>query len=75
MVGEPPWGCASDAMNRPHADRTLGGPLGRWQPESGAEQSLLVFSLEFKPPGLRLRPSAAPVEAHAERTQAFPGLA
>ena len=62
-------------MNRPHADRTLGGPRGRRQPEGGAEQALPIFRLEFNPPGLRLRPSAGPVEAHAERTQAVPGLA
>jgi hypothetical protein len=36
---------------------------------------LPVFRLEFKPSGWRLRPSAGPVEAHAERTQAFSGLA
>ena len=75
MVGEPPWGCASEAMNRPHADRTLGGPRGRRQPEGGAEQSRPVFRREFKPPGLRLGRSAGPVEAHAERTQAFTVLA
>jgi len=34
-------------MNRPHADRTLGGPAGRRQPEGGAEQALPATRLEF----------------------------
>ena len=35
-------------------------------------QALPVFYREFKPPGWRLRPPAGAVDAHAERTQAFP---
>jgi len=59
-------------MNRPHADRTLGGPPCRWHPDGGAKQSL---------PGhpswvhLRLRPCDVLIDAHAERTQASTGAA